>query len=271
MLRLLGIGISGTPLMEVFERISEFHDIPYFTFETVPYTEQSYFSAPADGALYCNSDQISEITLDTNDLSSGSGQCQQTRDPRGMEVNKQLSSLSPIVIPYRSVDDAELAAISEYDQWFCATMIPDERLIDLATHVIFFNISDKGAIDWFSKRRKCMSCGNVHHLEDKPSRLPNVCDRCGTEMVIKPEDEPKAIKRQFQEWRNLFWRFEMKAKAKDCFRVYAVEKFADINELILKVNRDYRGLIVKKKDWYLDAKDIDEISFGPDSTEISFS
>ena len=260
MLRLLLYSVPGCPVFETAERLSSFHKIPFFTFEFVPEDRDSYFL-----------DKIPEITLDTNDMTSGSGQAQLIRDPASMAKDKMLDSFRAVPnVAYKSVNDNELSILSAQDQWICVTQIPDDRLIDLATHVIFFNTSDKAAIDWFSKRRKCPSCGNIHHLDDKPSKYMNVCDRCGTELIIKPEDDVKAIKLQYTEWRNAFWRFEVKAKHMDCHRTYAVEKFDNLNDLVLKVNRDYRSFIERKQDWYSKViKDVKGDGMGPGDVEVS--
>jgi len=260
MLRLLIISVPGGPMFECGERISSFHRLPFFTFELIPHEADTYFT-----------DKIPEITMDTGDMTSGSGQQQYVRDPRLLEKDKQLDSAKaiPQINDYRSITDKEYSILSETKQWICVSQIPDERLADLATAVVFLNTSDNKAIEWFSKRRKCPSCGNVHHLEDKPPKNAGICDRCGTDLIIKPEDNPSMIKKQFTQWRNSFWRLQTQAKHKNRYRVYSVDKFNKLYDLISRINLDYRGYISKPETWYKGIQvDVHGGGLGPTEIEI---
>lgn len=257
MLRLLIIGISGTPIFETAERLSQFHNIPFLTFEINPYDGDSYFS-----------DKIPEIRLDTNDMRAGSGSANMERDPGKMEKVKMLDRDKAVVLPYQSISDIELQSISQIDQGICVTQIPDTRLIDWSTHVCFLNCSDKNAIRWFSQRLKCPSCGNTHHLEDMPPKMYGICDRCGTDLIQQDEDRPEYIKQQFLEWRNLFWRFEMLSKRDGKFRAFAVDKFSSLEDLISRVNMSYRGHI-ERRDWYhRNLGEVDGSGVGPLDIDI---
>ena len=254
MLRLLIVSVPNGPSFEIGEKISSFHDIPFFTLEFTPSEQDSYFL-----------DKIPEITLDTNDKTSGSGSSQDIRDPKLLDKDKLLNSTSPYICDYQSISDDEYTVLSQTDQWICVSQIPDERLVSLANKVVFLNSSDNNAIDWFSKRRKCKCCGNVHHLEDKPSKISGICDRCGSDLIIMDCDKSDVVKRSFMKWRNSFWRLQNAAKEKGCYRTYGVDKFKSFDDLCSRINIDYRGFIVKKKSWY-NVLDIND--FGPDDFEI---
>lgn len=45
-------------------------------------------------------------------------------------------------------------------------------------------------------RRVCASCGEVYHVEYHPPRSPGVCDRCGGEVIQRPDDTPEAVQRR---------------------------------------------------------------------------
>lgn len=258
MLKLLIYGCPGCPIYEIGEKLSDFHGLPYLTIENTPNESDSYFA-----------DKIPSIKVDTGDMSSGSAQSQMVRDPGHSSKIEMLDRAKSFVLPQRSISDAEIDCLLSYEQGICVTQIPDYRLLSWATHVCFLNCSDKGAIDWFSKRRKCLSCGNVHHLDDMPPRIFNICDRCGTDLVVLDEDLPQNVKRSYQDWRNLFWKFEMLSKQGNKFTCFAVEKFAKLSDLISKVNMEYRGKIDKKLNWY-NRSLLEESGggLGPDDMEI---
>jgi hypothetical protein len=258
MLRLLVYGVPGTPVFEVSERFAEFHELSFFTIEKIPTTADSYFD-----------DKIPSGYLDTGDMSSGSEQSQLNRNPAATMQDKLLDDPVAASVDYMSLDSAEIDSINDIEQGVIATEIPDSRLVDWATHVVFFNASEKRAIDWFSKRRKCPSCGNVHHLEDKPSRVDGICDRCGTDLVRRPEDNPKAVKRQFMNWRSAFWRVKLTAEKQEKLHIYSVEKFDSLDQLIRKVNRDYRGMIGPMRNWYQEFQvDIKGEGMGPEDVSV---
>jgi len=240
MIRLLLYGLPGTPVFEVGQRISEFHDLEFYTIEKEPFEGENYFANTT----------IPEITLDTGDMSSGSAQQQFVRDPASMEKDKILDEPCGVAIDSVSLSSSEIEIINGIDQGVICTEIPDTRLVDWSTHVIFFNASEKRAISWFSMRQKCISCGTVHHLEDKPSRYLNVCDRCGTDLITREEDSPASIRAQFMNWRQAFWRMKVRGEQQDKLNTYAVDKFESLDDIITRVNRDYRGYITKIQNWY---------------------
>jgi len=238
-IRLLVFGLPGTPCFEVSERFTDFHELPFYTVERIPETQESYFD-----------DKIPEINFDTGDQSSGSAQSRMVRDPGAARKDKLLDEDCDVGIDYMSLTTEELAEINAEDQGVVCTEIPDTRLVDWATHVIFFNASEKHAIQWFSERRKCPSCKTVFHLVDKPPRFPNVCDRCGTDLIHREEDTQDSVKRQFMAWRHAFWRLKLTSENQDKLHTYSVDKFDSLKQLIDKVNRDYKGFIGNTKNWY---------------------
>jgi adenylate kinase len=45
-------------------------------------------------------------------------------------------------------------------------------------------------------RRICPKCGATFHLEFNPPKVDEVCDRCGTKLIQRPDDTPDAINRR---------------------------------------------------------------------------
>ena len=249
MLRLLLWGVPGTPVFELGERISSFYQIDYFTIENVPEEHDSYFD-----------DKIPEVPFDTGDFMTGSESQHMVRDPGTLRQDLELSEEGPVV-PDSDFNDKlneeEIDYIYEMNQGVVATQIPDRELINWATHVIYLEGEEKKICNWFSKRRMCPSCNAVYHLEDKVPLVLHRCDRCGTDLIQKDEDQFSVIKKEFKVWRNSFWGFEETSKAQNKFKRLNIEKLRDFNDLASRVNLWVRGDFEERSlNWWDAAKNL---------------
>lgn len=61
-------------------------------------------------------------------------------------------------------------------------------------------------------RRVCKNCGATYHVEFDPPRQDGVCDRCGGELIQRPDDQPEPINRRL----SLY--FEQTAPLLDYYR-----------------------------------------------------
>jgi adenylate kinase len=64
--------------------------------------------------------------------------------------------------------------------------------------VIFLNVPEKILIERLSGRRTCTSCGNMYHILYQRPVVDNVCDHCGSILVIRADDELSVIQKRFQ-------------------------------------------------------------------------
>lgn len=64
------------------------------------------------------------------------------------------------------------------------------------THVIIIDIPDEESVRRISQRRSCPSCGATYHLSFKPPKDPSRCDSCGSELVLRDDDRPEAIRQR---------------------------------------------------------------------------
>jgi len=250
MLRLLIYGVPGSPVFELAEWASSFHNLPFYTIEHYPEEIDSYFD-----------DKIPAVVLDTGDFSSGSESQSMARDPYSMELDRVLDV--PLDIgadDYKPIDDEDLAEVFQVKQGILVTEIPDLSLIRWSSHILFLNSDEENVVDWFNKRRKCRSCGNVHHLDEKPSRDPEICDRCGTDLIQLAEDYPDNVRQQFMNWRNEFWAFQKTSKKERSYKSIPIDKMDSFYELCLQTERWIRDAI-EKENWY---KDIEmNVGFNP--------
>jgi adenylate kinase len=61
-------------------------------------------------------------------------------------------------------------------------------------HVVSVEVPDAEIVDRLSLRRSCPTCGSVYHLQNLPPKVAGVCDKDGTALVQRPDDEAQAIK-----------------------------------------------------------------------------
>ncbi len=62
---------------------------------------------------------------------------------------------------------------------------------DLAVN---FVLADDEVVKRLSGRRLCPSCGKTFHILFVPPRKPDICDGCGTGLVIRKDDQVEAIR-----------------------------------------------------------------------------
>lgn len=51
-------------------------------------------------------------------------------------------------------------------------------------------------------RRVCSRCGANYHLEFRPPRQPDRCDRCGGELVQRDDDRPETVRQRLAVYRS---------------------------------------------------------------------
>ena len=59
--------------------------------------------------------------------------------------------------------------------------------------VVDINVPDEVITQRVSGRRVCPGCGNSYHIETKKPQTDGVCDRCGTTLVQRKDDEPQTV------------------------------------------------------------------------------
>ncbi|MBE0513268.1 adenylate kinase, partial [Candidatus Bathyarchaeota archaeon] len=51
-------------------------------------------------------------------------------------------------------------------------------------------------------RRTCRECGAVYHVENIPSKVEGICDRCGGGLYQRSDETPQAIKNRLRVYRE---------------------------------------------------------------------
>ncbi len=65
--------------------------------------------------------------------------------------------------------------------------------IDFAIDV---EVPDENIINRMSGRRACVECGATYHIKYAPTKVENVCDRCGNELILRDDDKPETVKKR---------------------------------------------------------------------------
>jgi adenylate kinase len=71
--------------------------------------------------------------------------------------------------------------------------------------VILINTPDEVVRERLEQRRSCSNalCGAVYNVKTKPPKTPDVCDLCGSKLVIRDDDKPETVRsRQQQYWHD---------------------------------------------------------------------
>ena len=77
----------------------------------------------------------------------------------------------PRTIPQAEALDAALGKINEKMDYAIDVDVPDENIVNR-----------------MSGRRACLNCGATYHLISIPPKVEGICDRCGSEIVLREDD-----------------------------------------------------------------------------------
>lgn len=69
-------------------------------------------------------------------------------------------------------------------------------------YVINLQVADDELIRRLSGRRVCPDCKEPYHVDSKPTRVVGVCDKCGTALLHRDDDQPNAIKNRLNVYNN---------------------------------------------------------------------
>ena len=83
----------------------------------------------------------------------------------------------PRTIPQAEVLDAELTKLGEKIDYAINVDVPDENIIKR-----------------MSGRRACVTCGATYHIEHVPPKAEGICDKCGSELILRDDDKPETVK-----------------------------------------------------------------------------
>lgn len=55
-------------------------------------------------------------------------------------------------------------------------------------------VPDEAIVNRVTLRRTCAQCGAIYHLENQPPAVAGVCDKCGGELISRPDDVESKVR-----------------------------------------------------------------------------
>jgi adenylate kinase len=101
-----------------------------------------------------------------------------------------------IGIVEESLKDPEVAGGFILDG-FPRTVEQAEALANMGVElevVLNIQVADEVLIERLAGRRACINCGATYHVEYSAPSTEGVCDKCGSEIVQRADDQPESIK-----------------------------------------------------------------------------
>ena len=65
-------------------------------------------------------------------------------------------------------------------------------------HVVSIEVDDSVIEGRMTGRRVCPKCGASYHIVANPPKMEDVCDQCGTGLVIRKDDAPETVRKRLQ-------------------------------------------------------------------------
>ena len=72
------------------------------------------------------------------------------------------------------------------------------KLGEKIDYAIDVDVPDEHIVRRMSGRRACLKCGATYHLEHIPPKKEGVCDVCGSNLVLRDDDQPETVKNRLK-------------------------------------------------------------------------
>lgn len=85
----------------------------------------------------------------------------------------------PRTIPQAEVLDKTLTEMGEKMDYAIDVDVPDENIVKR-----------------MGGRRACINCGATYHIVNIPTKVEGICDKCGSETVLRDDDKPETVQKR---------------------------------------------------------------------------
>lgn len=76
-------------------------------------------------------------------------------------------------------------------------LVLDKALTELNEKVDFaidVDVPDESIVNRMGGRRACVTCGATYHVVHVPPKKEGICDKCGSELILRDDDKPETVK-----------------------------------------------------------------------------
>lgn len=174
--------------------------------------------------------------------------------PLGLEAKSYMNSggLVPDDVTNRMVDD-RLDWDDAQDGWVLdgfPRTLPQAEALDAIVDdkgtpidvVLRFAVDDDEVVQRLSGRRVCRQCGEIYHVDFKPSSTDGVCDDCGGELYQRDDDKEEVIRERLATYAADTAPLEQYYAERGLLRdVEAVGDIDDVTDRAMAVLADVRG------------------------------
>ncbi|MBQ7447511.1 MAG: adenylate kinase [Eubacterium sp.] len=60
-------------------------------------------------------------------------------------------------------------------------------------YAIDIEVDDAQIVERMGGRRACLGCGATYHIINIPPKKEGICDRCGSEIILRDDDKPETV------------------------------------------------------------------------------
>jgi adenylate kinase len=124
---------------------------------------------------------------------------------------------------------------------FPRTLVQAEKLDNIvgngkeSLRVLQLLVPDEAIVRRIALRRSCSNCGAVYHLENNPPSADSVCDRCGTELIARPDDNEQAVRKRLEAFHRQTLPVATFYKAKSLLR--EVDGIGPVDEVFERIEK----------------------------------
>lgn len=124
---------------------------------------------------------------------------------------------------------------------FPRTIVQAEKLDGLVGNgdeplrVLQLLVPDDAIVRRITLRRTCASCGAIYHLENNPPATASVCDRCGAEVIARPDDNEEAVRKRLESFHRQTMPVAAYYKSKNVLR--EVDGIGPLDEVFERIEK----------------------------------
>ena len=63
-------------------------------------------------------------------------------------------------------------------------------------YAIDVDVPDENIVNRMGGRRACVNCGATYHIVNVPTKVEGICDKCGSETILRDDDKPETVQKR---------------------------------------------------------------------------